>query len=73
MGMLIAMVVSNEAQITGGPNGMPVPRLVLFGWRAAGPQVWYWISGVTLVIGVWIAINLIESPDRTRIPRHPRQ
>ena len=62
MGMLIAMVVSNEAQITGGPNGMPVPRLVLFGWRAAGPQVWYWISGVTLVIGVWIAINLIESP-----------
>lgn len=62
MGMLIAMVVSNEAQITGGPNGMPVPRLVLFGWRATGPQVWYWISGITLVIGVWIAINLIESP-----------
>jgi branched-chain amino acid transport system permease protein len=62
MGMLIAMVVSNEAQFTGGPNGMPVPRLVLFGWRAAGPQVWYWISGITLVIGVWIAINLIESP-----------
>jgi len=62
MGMLIAMVVSNEAQITGGPNGMPVPRLVLFGWRTAGPLIWYWISGVTLVIGVWIAINLIESP-----------
>ena len=41
---------------------MPVPRLVLFGWRAAGPQVWYWISGVTLVLGVWIAVNLIESP-----------
>jgi len=62
MGVLIAMVISNEAQITGGPNGMPVPRLVLFGWRAVGPQVWYWISGITLVIGVWIAINLIESP-----------
>jgi branched-chain amino acid transport system permease protein len=62
MGMLIAMVVSNEAQITGGPNGMAVPRLVLFGWRAAGPLVWYWISGITLVVGVWIAINLIESP-----------
>ena len=62
MGVLIAMVVSNEANLTGGPNGMPVPRLVLFGWRAAGPQVWYWISGVSLVIGVWIAINLIESP-----------
>jgi branched-chain amino acid transport system permease protein len=62
MGALIAMVVSNEGAITGGPNGMPVPRLVLFGWRAAGPMVWYWISGITLVIGVWIAVNLIESP-----------
>jgi branched-chain amino acid transport system permease protein len=62
LGALIAMVVSNEAAITGGPNGMAVPRLVLFGWRAAGPQTWYWISGLTLLIGVWIAINLIESP-----------
>jgi branched-chain amino acid transport system permease protein len=62
MGVLIAMVVSNEAWLTGGPNGMPVPRLVIFGWRAAGPQVWYWISGVTLVIGAWMAVNLIESP-----------
>jgi branched-chain amino acid transport system permease protein len=62
MGVLIAMVVSNESALTGGPNGMPVPRLVLLGWRAAGPQTWYWISGVTLVIGVWIAVNLIDSP-----------
>jgi branched-chain amino acid transport system permease protein len=62
MGALIAMVVSNESDITGGPNGMSVPRLVLFGWRAVGPMTWYWISGLTLVIGVWIAINLIESP-----------
>ena len=62
LGALIAMVVSNEAAITGGPNGMAVPRLILFGWRAAGPQTWYWISGLTLVIGVWVAINLIDSP-----------
>jgi branched-chain amino acid transport system permease protein len=62
MGVLIAMVVSNESAITGGPNGMPVPRLVLFGWRAFGPITWYWISGLTLVVGVWIAVNLVESP-----------
>lgn len=62
LGVLIAMVVQNEAGYTGGPNGMPVARLVLFGWQASGPQVWYWISGVTLVIGVWMAVNLIESP-----------
>lgn len=62
MGVLIAMVVSNESDLTGGPNGMPVSRLVLFGWRAAGPTTWYWISGITLVIGMWIAVSLIESP-----------
>jgi branched-chain amino acid transport system permease protein len=62
MGILFAMVASNEADLTGGPNGMPVSRLVLFGWRASGPPTWYWISGVTLVIGAWIAVNFMESP-----------
>jgi len=62
MGILFAMVVSNEANLTGGPNGMRVSRLILFGWSASGPPTWYWISGITLVIGAWIAVNLIESP-----------
>jgi len=62
MGLLIAMVFTNEARFTGGPDGMPVPRLVLFGWRIRGSEAWYWISGVTLVIGAWIAVNIIGSP-----------
>src|SRR5262249_28792519 len=45
MGMLVSMVVSNEATITGGPNGMEVPRMVLFGWGVSGAYTWYWISG----------------------------
>jgi branched-chain amino acid transport system permease protein len=62
MGLLIAMVFTNEARLTGGPDGMPVPRLDLFGWRIRGSVTWYWVSGVTLVIGVWLATNLIGSP-----------
>jgi branched-chain amino acid transport system permease protein len=62
MGLLIAMVFTNEARLTGGPDGMPVPRLDLFGWRVRGSVTWYWVSGVTLVIGVWLATNLIGSP-----------
>lgn len=62
MGLLISMVFTNEADLTGGPNGMQVPRLVIFGWRASGSQTWYWISGVSLVIGAWLAVNLITSP-----------
>jgi branched-chain amino acid transport system permease protein len=62
LGILIAMVFTNEARLTGGPDGMPVPRLELFGWRARTPIAWYWISGVSLVVGALIAVNLIESP-----------
>jgi branched-chain amino acid transport system permease protein len=62
MGLLIAMVFTNEARLTGGPDGMPVPRLDLFGWRVRGSVTWYWVSGVTLVIGACLATNLIGSP-----------
>ena len=62
MGLLIAMVFTNEARWTGGPDGMPVPRLELFGWRVRTTQAWYWISGVTLALGALLAVNLVDSP-----------
>jgi branched-chain amino acid transport system permease protein len=62
MGLLFAMVFANESAWTGGPDGMPVPRLEVFGWRMTGPLTWYWIGGVTLVIGAWVAANVIASP-----------
>lgn len=62
MGLLIAMVLTNEARLTGGPDGMPVPRIDLFGWRLRGSITWYWVSGVTLVLAAWLAGNLIDSP-----------
>lgn len=62
MGLLIAMVLTNEARWTGGPDGMPVPRLVLFDWTVRGSTAWYWVSGVTLILAALIAVNLIASP-----------
>jgi branched-chain amino acid transport system permease protein len=41
---------------------MPVAKLTLFGWRASGSTVWYWISGGCLLIGAWLALNLNETP-----------
>jgi|SRR3974390_77129 len=61
-GILLSIVFTNEASITGGPDGMPVPRLVLFGWAARGSEAWYWISAVSFVIGTALALNLIDSP-----------
>ena len=61
-GLLIAIVLTNGAAWTGGPDGMAVPRLVLFEWRLSGPQTWYWIAGGTLLLGAALAVNLIDSP-----------
>jgi len=61
-GVLIALVLTNEAGWTGGPDGVSVPRLVFGGLRLTGPTAWYWISGVVLVLGVWLALNLEDSP-----------
>lgn len=67
-GILVSMVLSNEAQLTGGPDGMAVPELGLRGaLKAIGidlsnTEFWYAFSGFVLVIGAWLALNLYHSP-----------
>ncbi|HEY1364014.1 MAG TPA: branched-chain amino acid ABC transporter permease [Xanthobacteraceae bacterium] len=61
-GVLVAIVLTNEATWTGGPDGMSVPRLALFEWRPRGSDTWYWIAAVTLLVGAALALNLIDSP-----------
>jgi branched-chain amino acid transport system permease protein len=39
-----------------------VPRLYVLGWRVYGPHAWYWIAGTSLVVGAWLAVNLVASP-----------
>ena len=33
-GVLVALVITTESRWTGGPDGMPVAKLSVFGWRA---------------------------------------
>ena len=61
-GLLVAIVLTNEAGWTGGPDGMNVPALTIFGWRVHGSDAWYWIAGATFVGGFLLALNLMESP-----------
>src|SRR5450755_5062384 len=61
-GLLVAIVFNNEAGWTGGPDGMSVPALTLFGWRVHGSDAWYWIAGATCIGGFLLALNLMESP-----------
>lgn len=62
LGVIIAIALTTEDRLTGGPDGMPVPPLVLFGAAVQGERAWYWIAGALLVATVWLALNLIDSP-----------
>lgn len=62
LGIIISIVLNQEAAFTGGPDGMVVPPLTAFGWTAQGETVWYWIVGATLWLAVWLALNVIDSP-----------
>lgn len=62
LGVIISIVINTEAQITGGPDGMVVPPLDLFGWPIETEGVWYWLVGIGLWIAVWLALNIIHSP-----------
>lgn len=62
MGIIIAIVLSNEAAYTGGPDGMPVAALSLFGLEISRDRHWYVLLACLLVGAVWMAQNLIDSP-----------
>ncbi|WP_225879055.1 branched-chain amino acid ABC transporter permease [Zeimonas arvi] len=62
MGVIVSIVLANEDRVTGGPDGMPVPPLTVFGHALQGEQAWYWLVGACLIVVVWLALNLIDSP-----------
>ncbi|MBN9425661.1 MAG: branched-chain amino acid ABC transporter permease [Burkholderiales bacterium] len=62
LGIIINIVLRNEVRYTGGPDGMPVPALSLFGIEIVGDMPWYGIVSVLLVVSLWASLNLIDSP-----------
>jgi branched-chain amino acid transport system permease protein len=62
LGIIVSIVISTEDGLTGGPDGMPVAPLAMFGVVVQGERTWYWVIGGCLLLAVWLAQNLIESP-----------
>jgi branched-chain amino acid transport system permease protein len=62
LGIIINIILRNEAKYTGGPDGMPVPPFTLFGVTVDGDRQWYWIVSAILMVSVWASINLMNSP-----------
>jgi branched-chain amino acid transport system permease protein len=62
LGYLVSLVIVSETALTGGPDGLAVPRATVFSVRLAGAGIWYWICAACLGIAVLLAINLQNSP-----------
>jgi branched-chain amino acid transport system permease protein len=62
LGIIINIALRNEAQWTGGPDGMAVPAFALFGLELSSDKQWYWVVAALLVISVWASLNIIDSP-----------
>ncbi len=62
LGIIVSIVLSQEVELTGGPDGMPVDTLSVFGMEISGPWPWYWLVAGTLVLVTWLALNLVDSP-----------
>ena len=62
LGIIINIILRNEAAWTGGPDGMPVPAMSLFGFELSNEKHWYWMVALLLSVSVWASLNLINSP-----------
>ncbi|MEY2633249.1 MAG: hypothetical protein RIR00_1903 [Pseudomonadota bacterium] len=62
LGIILNIALRNEAQWTGGPDGMPVPPFALFGFELSRDRQWYWVVAGLLAVSVWASLNLIDSP-----------
>ena len=62
LGIIINIALRNEAQWTGGPDGMAVPALSVLGFELSSDKQWYWVVAALLVISVWASLNIIDSP-----------
>jgi branched-chain amino acid transport system permease protein len=62
MGIIISIVLVQETRLTGGPDGMQLPPVQIAGFELYSERVWYWIVAAALLLAVWLALNLVDSP-----------
>ncbi|WP_028998314.1 branched-chain amino acid ABC transporter permease [Azohydromonas australica] len=62
LGIIVNMVLINEVSWSGGPDGVPVPPLMVAGFVFAKVLHWYVLAAVLLLAAVVLSLNLFESP-----------
>ncbi len=62
LGIIINIVLVQEGQLTGGPDGMSgIPALSLLGWTIDSDLKWYGVIAVVMLLVVLGSLNLMRS------------
>lgn len=61
LGIIFSIVLTQEGELTGGPDGITVPTFSAFGHELDNPKVWYAIIAIVLIAVVFMSLNLIRS------------
>jgi branched-chain amino acid transport system permease protein len=62
VGIIISIVLTNEDQFTGGPDGMGVGDFHIFGYVFENDIQWYVLSAMFLIFSIWALQNVVNSP-----------
>lgn len=62
MGSMIYIVLNQQVDWFGGPDGISVVPLSVAGYVVKGEQTWYALICVVLLIATWLSLNLVNSP-----------
>ncbi len=62
VGIIISLVLRNEDQLTGGPDGMSVSQFHILGYVFENDMQWYVLSAIFLVFSIWALQNVVNSP-----------
>lgn len=62
VGIIISLILSNESEFTGGPDGMGVSDFNILGYVFENDMQWYILSAIFLVFSIWALQNVVNSP-----------
>jgi branched-chain amino acid transport system permease protein len=61
-GIIVNIILVQAVDLTGGPDGLgEIPTLAMFGWEVDSDLRWYMVIGASMLLVVWLALNLINS------------
>lgn len=70
-GAIVYILITNEVDLTGGPDGMPVKRANLAVFGLSHLMSWYWITGAFLILSMFALVNLLSSSCGSRTAGAP--